>query len=297
VADKITNSTEVKVLDEGSQILVNPVDELSAITSNPEWRQKYIENSAKEESDVLSIFNRGISSEAKRMVGPRIREIVGPGASKEDYQTRAPQIFAKEEAGLREERKEEYLRLTNNLEAVKAGYQKSLEKFDDELAARRDDSNLKAAFVMWGRSPNHAGDRGVNGHGYNAGVIHYFEYRAFPDKNTHSPGEMSVDGFIAWSKHLNELVNGQKPEEVQKNVRLEDSSGKQALYLLTKPEIGRYMIISYVEKGETPRIVTAIPGQNEEVMSNRFESEIKTPVLEKQAKRLNYLGDGVHELT
>ena len=283
-------------LDEGGQILANPVDELSAITSDPEWRQKYLENGARKEADELAEFNRSISTEAKKSIGPKIREIVGADASKEDFQTRAPQIIAQEEVRLKEERKEEYLRLTGNLDAAKAAHQRSLESFNEELVRRGDDPNLKAAFAVWGRSPNHAGDRGLNGHGYNAGVIHYFEYRAYPDKNTHSPGEMSVDGFINWSNHLSDLVNGKRPDEVQKMEKLEDSDGKQALYLLTRPETGRYMIISYIDKGDSPKIVTAIPGRNEKSMSMRLDSEIKTPVSEKQAKRLNYLGEGVHSL-
>ena len=290
----VAPTAEAITLNETPQVLVDPIDELSAITSNPEWRAKYAENGVRSEAERLATFDRQINQEAKKSAGQNLRKVLGENLPKEVYQEKFPELVKAEEARLRGERGVDYEKVVSELAAAKAKLETSLKAFDQELAARRDDPNLKYAFDVWGRSPNHAGDRGITGHGYNAGVIHYFEYQAYKDKSGHNTGSMSIDGFIDWSKRLGEIVNGKRPTEVQTIRKLEDDSGKQAMYVLTKD---RFLIISYIEKpGEAPKVVTAIPGQNEGVLLSRVDSEVKTPVVEKQAKRLNYLGTGTRAL-
>ena len=288
-------SNDDGVRTESSQVENDAFSQLSLLLKDPGWQSKYIEQVTQAESEKIRNLEVQIGKDGAKAAGQKLSEqLGGVRPTPEDYKTKLPALKEAEVARLRLEYGPEFQILNSNLMKAGEGERKTLSGLSDDLERRRSDPELIAAFDAWGGCPNHAGDRGIDGQGFNAGVIHYFEYRAFQDKQGRSQEPMTLDGFIKWSKELFDLVKHPDSSKVQKTARMEDSSGKQALYILAKD--GRF-IISYFIPGKEPYMVTVIPGQKESEMQRRVDSEISTPVPEKQAKRLNYLGGGVHQLT
>lgn len=165
-------------------------------------------------------------------------------------------------------------------------HQSKIDSIRQDLATRADDSTLTDSFDVWGASPNAEGSLNDNEQGYNAGVVHFFEYRADQEKSGRfavQDTEMSIDAFIRRSEQLDSLLqNYETDPEVEKYALIEDTVGQERLYVLTKKEF----IVAFKKKGERMRVITVLPG------SKSFDKIVQSEVgnTEPASARLNKLG-------
>lgn len=181
-----------------------------------------------------------------------------------------------------------------NLEQAKERELNILRSIYSDLAERHNDTQLLEAFSFWGTSPDSKGYRGPDGNGFNAGLIHYFEYRANAEKNGRYKNEtlnFGVDGFIEYTNRIKKEIDNASSE----NSRLfEDSEGRQRMYTLS--EQGD-LIISFKKvkdpdkKEEEPelKIITIIPGQNKKTLDKSTDNP--------EERYLNQLKDGKREVS
>jgi len=168
-----------------------------------------------------------------------------------------------------------------------------LTKVIEEVRGKFADSRLIAALTSWGKAPNSAGGKGETGDGFNSGIIHYFEYRANPEKNgrykNHPP--MSVDGFIGYTDRLMRQIENPTGDDILGARYLRDSDGQERLFLVNSRH---ELIIGFKRKGEDKlKIVTVIPGQDEKSLERRVKDEMAPG---KNNSRLNALGESIEEV-
>jgi hypothetical protein len=169
-----------------------------------------------------------------------------------------------------------------------------LSKLIQEAETRSKDPELLAALEVWGRSPNSKGNFGNNNRGYNAGIIHFFEYRSDINKNgryKYSKIPITIEGFIEYSNKLKEVISNIDPDQnpdVKASALLRDASGQIRLFILSAE---RDKIVGFRRENETglPRIVTVIPGQDEKSIAQSIHDENKGNL----KKRLNQLDEHV----
>ncbi|NTU72787.1 hypothetical protein HGB07_01265 [Candidatus Roizmanbacteria bacterium] len=174
-----------------------------------------------------------------------------------------------------------------------------LVRLKQEVADRRDDPEFQAAMELWGRSPDSKGQRGVDGRGLNAGVIHYFEYRADKQKNgryKNSDTAVSVQGFIDYSKKVKELIDHPNTAPAIQAARvIKDDQGQQRIHILTKDGD---KVVGFKNSGDQMRVITIIPGGNEKILEKDVLDELNAnPDDPKETARLNHLGTGRKEIS
>ena len=177
-------------------------------------------------------------------------------------------------------------------EETRAG--EELTKVIEEVRSRFADKLLIAALASWGKAPNSAGEKGEKGGGFNSGIIHYFEYRANPEKNgrykNHPP--MSVDGFIGYTDRLMRQIENPTGDDILGARYLKDSDGQERLFLVNSRH---ELIIGFKRKDEDKlKIVTVVPGQDENSLEKRVKDEM-APGNDKG--RLNALGESIEEVS
>lgn len=167
-----------------------------------------------------------------------------------------------------------------------------LERVRKEFQERQDDPALFAALDTWGQSRNSQNEAGQDGRGYNAGVVHYFEYRADKGKNGRYKFEKSkfgIQSFIDYSMRLKSLIDNPNPEnndEIAQATLIGDEQEQRRLYLLTKH---RRLVLAFKStKDDRLRVITDFPGQNETSFQNRITKELTN---DPQENRFNKLGD------
>lgn len=273
----------------------NPnVKELHDVLTNNVWQKCFIETQTLVQQEAIGNFRTAIEREAKKTAGIELgKEGIQDKAARTQ---RFQELLGEVQSKLKAEKEEKLKALHDSLTDAQNRSSQSLANLIEAVESRKDDSELIKVLAVWGRSPNHANERGSDDGGFNAGVIHFFEYRAFPDKLGHNRQDnMSLDGFINRSQAVDSLVNS--PETVKpvisKSHTLRDETGKQARYLLTN---AGELVIAYKEAGtERFKVVTVISGQNIQALDKRVNEEIKNP-FEQRAKRLNHLGSGVQQV-
>lgn len=174
---------------------------------------------------------------------------------------------------------------------AEANQRKVLEKLIQDAEAKANDPALLEALEVWGRSPNADGNHGIDNQGYNAGIVHFFEYRSRIDKNgryKNSDTPITIDGFINYSKELKGLLEDINPNtnsKIETSALLKDESGQIRTHILTST---KDRIVTFRKEGEIglPKIITIIPGQNEKSFNKAVDDEISG----KSISRLNQLG-------
>jgi hypothetical protein len=164
-------------------------------------------------------------------------------------------------------KKEEYAaalaEVEQNLEQAIALQAEILNHLQEEL--KEPSVAFIKALQKWGRSENLKGERGPNGKGFNAGAVHYFEYRASLDKNRNrfKPKDtLDAAGFTAYTRNIEIFVQNPSPRTnpgVEKARLLEDAKGNRRLYILTKD---KEFIVAFQRAGEPIKILSAFLGQN-----------------------------------
>lgn len=209
-------------------------------------------------------------------------------------------LYTETEAAARNAAEAQFLVEKNTAQKVMAEQRTSIvQTFDalkEELELRKTDPEFIAALDVWGRSPNAAGERGEDGTGFHAGVIHFFEYRAYRDKAGRFYGregvykakhDLSIQAFIDFSRELATCTAQPRPElnpEVQKATLVGDEEGRLRLMVFTRHGL---FLNAFQKLGDRMRVITAIP-QDEKNFDKRVDSE----VYPKAARnRLNTLSD------
>jgi len=158
-------------------------------------------------------------------------------------------------------------------------------------------AELLSALNAWGRSRNALGETGSEQKGFNAGVVHYFEYRTHPRKNIRRfrPADtLNAEGFIAFTKRYEDLINNPNPETNSKIIKarlLEDPKGNRRLYIFTKE---KDFVVSFQRTGEKMKLLSVYMGQDVEMLNRTAEEELKsTP---QATARFNRLEPPVKEI-
>ncbi|HSX27683.1 MAG TPA: hypothetical protein VLG25_02780 [Patescibacteria group bacterium] len=162
-----------------------------------------------------------------------------------------------------------------------------------ELSERRNDPSLLQAAALWANSPDSQDGRAEDGQGYNAGLIHFFEYRSAAAKRRRfrvMDEPVTVDGFITLSHRLyRELVDPVLPEPNRRAV-LEDSDGNRRLYVLCPN--GEF-IVAFQSCGEPlPRMTSMI----NQVTDAYFDKVVAECLRGDDRGRLNKLGPVVSKI-
>ena len=155
---------------------------------------------------------------------------------------------------------------------------------------------LMEALDTWGVSPDVKGDFGSDGKGFNAGVIHYFQYRASAEKNSRykQSETMDVEGFAEYSKKIKTFLENPNPAsntEVEGARVLEDENGQRRLLIVTKD---KELIVAFQRAGEAMKIISVFPGQGLDKLNKSAEEELNPDPNAK--KRLNQLSYPAKEL-
>ena len=168
-----------------------------------------------------------------------------------------------------------------------------VERVRQDVESRAEDPRLAHALDVWGRSPNARGETGVNGSGFNAGIVHYFEYRTIAEKNGRFKGRngCEIDDFIHYSEVLEGLIDTPDPltnSEILLSAALEDDGGQRRLNLLTRRHD---RVVAFARRGDRkPRVVTVIPGGDLPAIEKALDEEMFG---QNVKNRLNKLGMGV----
>lgn len=186
-----------------------------------------------------------------------------------------------------------------SFQAANEAISKKAESTKQELAqlaqdseARRNDPAFLNALAVWGRAPNMKGDRGTDGRGFHAGIVHYVEYRRNADKAGRFTEQqpLTLDGFIANSEQLRAIVEKPSPEDspaVYDFAIIEDDQGQQRLIAQTVKDT----YISAIKLGSDKelRVITFIPGSERSQYLKNANKEVGPA---EKDTRMNKLGNG-----
>jgi hypothetical protein len=212
-------------------------------------------------------------------------------SQRRDFPSALRRAVTNSEPAFEEQTQALYLRL----EVKRARAEQQLALLADTLGKRAEDPLVLAAMDVWGCSCNAAGDRGPQGEGFHAGVIHYFEYHAVPAKRfrfSHEPLEaFGLDGFVQYSSRMHALLMtadaGRLPA-----IKIADAEGR--LRLVTQD--GSLFIVGYRKPGESLRLITAYPTRPLR-LTDDWEHLLKRELSgEAEEYRFNKLGPGLRVL-
>jgi hypothetical protein len=151
----------------------------------------------------------------------------------------------------------------------------------------KEKQELLDALDAWGRSPDAEGNRGQDGKGFNAGVIHFFAYRGNGEKNGRYRNEkepFSLQSFINNAKKLRGLIE-MNTDDTDYGAIIKDEKGQKRLLILTKKG---ELVVGFQRVNEPMRVISVYPKQNLSIIERKIREELSPPLQAKQ--RLNELG-------
>lgn len=147
---------------------------------------------------------------------------------------------------------------------------------------------LQKAMQVWSQAPDALGDMGPDRQGYHSGIVHYFSYRAYPDKHGRCKNwPMTVEGFVTFSQSLAAVLERPRAEDnpdVDQSGMFTDESGQRRLLVLTKDKT---FINAFANSNEPLKVVTVIPDYS----PTRFARDLQEELKANDEKKLNRLGD------
>ena len=174
----------------------------------------------------------------------------------------------------------------------------TIDRWTKEITTFQNDSNFRDAMSAWGSSPNKSMQRGEDGTGFHAGIVHYFEYRSDTQKNSRYKGEtldtVGIPSFIDFTRKMQSMLGvlGGEPTQNSEFVRAvvllgsPDSEGFRQRRIIAQST--QETIISFQDTwDDLPRIVTVIPSEPTVESFNKSVQSALNP--EAEAKRLNSL--------
>lgn len=238
-----------------------------AVKSHHEESEQLLSRLVNDDIDAEVATRLGYSVEEGKKLGQEwgtmrkqvlleVDEETGTTFQERSKQRHAPEVYTQEYHD-----KESILQLEVEHSATSAA--ESLSILLDEIEQRKQDPAFIEAVNMWANSPNAAGEVGEDGLGFNAGIVHFFEYRGRKGKSdrfARIPEEMSVDGFIQFSQRMYSVMQSVVEQsaidgEVQGAV-LRDSDGAERVFALTN-DSQRVVGFKPVD-GDTHRMTTVL---------------------------------------
>lgn len=181
-----------------------------------------------------------------------------------------------------------------NLEQLSESKRNEIESLRAELAERRMDQDLALALSAWGKSPSPLRGNGSIDLGFNAGIVHYFEYRAVIGKAYRSGlnDAPTIQGFINYTAMLKTLLHSANPLQntelaVAAWVADRRGTGKRKITVLSKEGL---FVVGFQQSPFRPlRIITAIPDTSSGSFIMSLNKDLEGS--SNSQKRLNRLGD------
>lgn len=175
------------------------------------------------------------------------------------------------------------------LEKARHSAEERLAAVIGELQDRANEPALLAALDAWTTSPASDRDRAHDGKGYNAGLLHFFEYRGAKTKYGRFElidEEPTVDGFIEFTNRLVAALDRRlTPGPGEQVAVFEDDEGNSRVYILLPGEKGEFIVAFQYADEATPKLCAMF----NKVTQQGFEKMVKS-VLEGndrgQIKRL-----------
>lgn len=147
---------------------------------------------------------------------------------------------------------------------------------------------LQKAMQVWGQAPDALGNMGPERQGYHSGIVHYFSYRAYPNKYGRCRDwPMTVEGFVTLSQSLAAILERPRPEDnpvIDQSGIFTDEFGQRRLLVLTKDKT---FINAFANAGEPLKVVTVIP----DYLPARFARDLQEELQTNDEKKLNRLGN------
>lgn len=136
-----------------------------------------------------------------------------------------------------------------------------LRSFYYELGQFTDLERLISALDVWGQARNSQKETN-SGYGYNAGVIHYFEYRASANKNrrfkSDSFKEFSLNNFMELSETFAKLLTGQPSNRtLVSRFDIADSEGRARVFIKTDKEL----LVGFKHINQRLKLLSFIPNK------------------------------------
>ncbi len=182
------------------------------------------------------------------------------------------------------------------LDTAKDAVRGRINSLREELTTRSMDPSLIEAFESWGQSPDVTGSFGPNDSGFNAGLVHFYQYRGNQEKNgryRNRNQDFSLDSFISYTESIQNLIKNHDPEvnkEVVSSFVLHDKSGQKRIFVLTK---NGDLIVGFCRPQEDGfKIVSVVPGRKLEDVKKSVGEEMH-PEAYTGKKRLNFLQGNV----
>lgn len=323
MSDLTASEGEIKI---ETQPVSRDVAELRNLVTSSEFRDGFVACRTKKERDELMAIEAEVTRAANAEVGRQIpiaaagktgidpetahelrrRKKIGEKLSQQEaeavdkwntaivleskeVQAKKPQLVEEAKRRLREDPVIKNLNeeATSGLELAQQEASAVVEGLVDDVESRLNDPQLVEALEVWGRCPNAKGEIGSDADGFNAGVIHYFEYRAILEKSGRFRDQkFGIDHFIEHSRWLRSIVANPKPDhnsDVQMARRLRDETGQTRLFVLTKKHD---WIVAFGQEDEVlPKVITVIPGQDEKTMNQAVAESLAG----ENTRRLNRL--------
>lgn len=172
---------------------------------------------------------------------------------------------------------------------------KELEALEQDFEENKNNPVLLDALESWGRSPNLYGDRGKNDVGYNAGVVHFFQYRADKVKSGRLKNyPMTIDAFISMTDYLKTLLEHTDSGNIEYMRKLKDSEGQEQVFIL---DTKGWMLVGFKKKDEKMKILSYFPADKKKIDKAAQEYlEPKTGEGVEEKRRFNALKGDVEEI-
>lgn len=277
-------------------VATNPEnDKLKQANAAPEKKAQEIIKGLVEEAARQALGEPDLMSAKKRgkEFGQALRSVKSISYNGVDYNMeggKSPELEALLKEELLPEFSADIESAKRSLEEARSNESARLETIKGDFAKRSNDPEFLAAMEVWGMSPDSKGDRGTDGKGYHAGIVHYFEYRRDLEKAGRFKIEktpFSVDGYIEDSNMLKELLDNpsEENEAIDRSAFIKDDEGHMRLMILTKD--GK-RVICFQNPNEPMRVVSIIPGGNVKNFEKMVEKEVHPSG--DMEPRLNELG-------
>lgn len=166
----------------------------------------------------------------------------------------------------------------------------------EDIEAHRHNPRFINALNAWLTSPDSTTDRGHDGLGYNAGLLHFFEYRGALHKRRrfHLMDEPSnVEGFMDFTERLvEELERVSDANSKHQAVIIGDTEGNQRIYILL-PGIKGEFIVAFRKADQAEPKLTAMFNR---VTQQSFERMVEAVLSGQDRGQINRLGPGIQLL-
>ena len=308
-----------------------PLDYLQQLFSDPNFTERLVATSTKDSGDAMRAFDDRFKKHVQRLLNDLKNQaaLEDLGRTGEDLNIVrgelrgewgkalaavtevsieiAGKTFTKPVAQVEEvlkdrlhgEYEEEYDTLKATYDEDRDQARERLSALSDSIPALSEDTEFSQALDRWGSSPNSEGNRGEDGQGFHAGVVHYFEYRQNSEKagrfSREAPEDFSLNGFVEYTESVAHYVEASDAEleafeGVQGFVRLRDEQGQERLIL--DSDAGFVVGFKKAEE-DSIKVITVLPNSNKpKKNTKRFQSAAKAAYQEGNPKNyLNCLND------